>query len=445
MQLLATSDILMASINFFVALYYLFFYIKRPQIKEHLPFALLCLSVGLYDVFTAGLYNSTSINEGVGWQRLQLDSIVSISIFLIWFTAVFTELKNKRLAQIFIAWFVFAFLVSLFVSKELTLSAAHPAVKHLILFNSLKLTYYEGSVGLVYQIEILSSILAYGYLCYLYIRYYQKTKYKALLLILVCQTSYVIGVLNDALVATQVYTFLYISEYTFFLIVLAMAYTLLDKFVNVHTAYEELNANLEQKVSERISEINNLNDELKRLVDYDSLTGVYNRRFFNEYLEIEVMRARNSIEHRLSPVSSSGGDLNFGLAIIDIDHFKHINDTYGHLVGDDVLKQATDIMKRNIFTRDVLCRFGGDEFALLLTRTSHHGILQAVEKIRREVAEQEFTFDATHQGQHITFSAGLASFDEIVAGESLEILKLADDRLLKAKTRGRNRIIYLDE
>ena len=442
---MSIPDILMAAINFYVGLYYLFFYVKRPQIKEHLPFALLCLSVGLYDVFTAGLYNSISIDQGVGWQRFQLDSAVFISISLIWFTAIFTELKNKRVPQIFIAWFVVIFFISLFVSKDLTLSAASPAVKHLILFNSFKVTYYEGAVGLVYLIEIFSSILAYGYLSYLYVRYYQKTKYKGLLLILVCQASYFFGVINDSLVAMQVYTFLYLSEYTFFLIVLAMAYILLDKFVNVYAAYEELNANLERKVSGRTSEINNLNEELKRLVDYDGLTGIYNRRFFNEYLEIELMRAKNSIEHKLYPVSISGGDLNFGLAIIDIDHFKHINDTYGHLVGDNVLKQTTDIMKRNIFTRDVLCRFGGDEFALLFTRTSHQGILQAVEKIRREVAEQGFIFNETHQGQHITISAGLASFDEIVVGESLEILKLADDRLLSAKARGRNRIVYIDE
>ncbi len=284
---------------------------------------------------------------------------------------------------------------------------------------------------MVYQIEILSSILAYGYLSYLYLRYYQKTKYKGLLFILVCQVSYFLGVINDALVAMQVYKFVYISEYTFFLIIIAMAYTLLDKFVNVHAAYEELNANLERKVSERTSEINTLNEELKRLVDYDSLTGAYNRRFFNEYLEIEVLRARNSIEHRLYPLASSGGDLNFGLVIIDIDNFKQINDTYGHLVGDTVLKQATLTMKHNIFTRDVLCRFGGDEFALLLTRTSHHGILQAVEKIRKEIAEQEFSFDEEHQAQHITISAGLASFDEVVVGESLEILRLAELQVAK--------------
>ena len=442
MHPLSVPCIAMAAVNFYVGAYYLFVSIKRPQTREHLPFAILCLSVGLYDVFSAGLYNSLSVRDGVFWQRLQLNAVVSISVCLIWFTGVFTEQKGNRIISFSIFWFLAIWLVSLFVSPDLSLSPTRPAIKNISVFNGPTITYYEGAVGVVYQVEILSAVIAYIYLCYLFIRYYQKTRYRSLLLILACQILYFFGVVNDSLVATQVYEFVYISEYSFFFIVLAMAYMLLDNFVNLHTAFEELNINLEHKVYERTREIRELNEDLKRLAERDGLTGVYNRRFFNEYFEIELKRARGFLKHKSQLRAMQGNDMNFGLALIDIDNFKQINEQYGHLVGDAVLKQVTEIIKRNIFSRDVLCRYGGDEFALLLTKTSSDGILQAVEKIRRGIHEHTFANDTSLTGQHVTISVGLANFFEVQERRSEEILKLADDRLLKAKSQGRNQIVY---
>ena len=141
------------------------------------------------------------------------------------------------------------------------------------------------------------AITAFIYLLFLFIRYYRKTGYKPLLLIITCLVIYFIGLANDLLIADQVYHFVYISEYSFFLIVIAVAYSLLDKFVNLYTAYEEFNSDLEQKVLERTSEIDRLNGYLKDLAEHDGLTGVYNRRFFNEYFEIEMKRAKNYLEH----------------------------------------------------------------------------------------------------------------------------------------------------
>jgi diguanylate cyclase (GGDEF)-like protein len=444
MHLLSIPCIAMAAVNFYVGAYYLFFYLKRPQVREHLPFALLCLSVALYDIFSAGLYNSLSTREGVFWQRLQLDTVIAISIFLIWFTGVFTEQTGNRIVRFSIVWFVAILLILLIGNPELSLSATNPSIKHIDVFNLVKITYYEGTVGLMYQIEILSAVFAYVYLCYLFIRHYQRTHYRTLILILSCQIIYFFGVVNDSLVATQVYSFIYLSEYTFFFIVLAMAYTLLDRFMNLHTAFEELNVTLEHKVSERTSEIRQLNEELKHLAERDGLTGIYNRRFFDEYLDIEMKRVRSYLEHRPQLLPNRGNEMNFGLAFFDIDHFKHINDQYGHLVGDAVLKQVTDIVERNIFSRDVLCRYGGDEFALLLTKTSSDGILQAMEKIRKEIDEQGFVAGNSSTNPHITISVGLVNFDEALDQGSAEILKLVDDRLLKAKSLGRNRIVYRD-
>lgn len=193
------------------------------------------------------------------------------------------------------------------------------------------------------------------------------------------------------------------------------------------------------------NEIMELNENLKHLVDHDGLTGIFNRRFFNNYFEIEVQRAMNFLENRNHLGSGRDSAMNFGLAMIDIDHFKSINDLFGHLVGDQVLVQIINIIKRNIFSRDVLCRYGGDEFALILTKTSKSGILQAAEKIRKEIDEHQFDFCVGHENLHITISVGLVNFDEVINKESEAILKLADDRLLRAKSNGRNRIVYDDD
>jgi diguanylate cyclase (GGDEF)-like protein len=218
---------------------------------------------------------------------------------------------------------------------------------------------------------------------------------------------------------------------------------LLDRFVNLHRAYEELNGSLEEKVTERTREIEELNESLKHIADHDDLTGAYNRRFFNEYFEFELKRVKNYLDYK-ARLPYQENEMNFGLAILDVDHFKEINDTYGHLVGDSVLKQIIAIIQENIFTRDVLCRYGGDEFALLLTKTSSEGIHQALEKIKKEVEEHAFVIDPEHPGRQITISAGLVNFSEVRDRDGLEALKLADDRLLRAKTSGRNRIIYDD-
>ncbi len=432
----------MASINLYVGIYYIFFYLKWSKIREHLPFALLCFSVGLYDMFAAGLYNSQSYAGGIFWQRLQLDMIGIVAIFFIWFIAIFTEQKGNRIIPLIIVWFLCLELVSLIASPNSTLSLHHPAIKDILLFNRYTITYYEGRVGVFYQVELLSTVLMFAYLCYLLLRHYQQTHYRSDLLICTCIMFYYAGVVNDSLVANQVYSFIYVSEYFFTFIILSMIYTLLNKFVNINTAYEEINANLERKVEERTHQISELNEELKLLADRDGLTGIYNRRFFNEYFEIEMKRARSFLDHRHQLGSIPSNEMNFGLALFDIDHFKYINDHYGHLVGDMVLKQISEIMESNIFSRDVLCRYGGDEFALLLTKTSHEGIFMATEKIRREIGEHHFSGESKLRGLKVTISAGLVNFDEVQDCKSEEILKIADDRLLRAKKLGRNQIVY---
>ncbi len=255
----------MASINLYIGAYYLSFYVKRPQIREHLPFALFCLSVGLYDVTSAGLYNANSLAVGIVWQKIQLNSVAAIMISSLWFTYIFTEQKDWRILRVAVVWFVTFLVVTLVAGPGLTLSTSTPAIKEVHFFNLLKITYYESSVGIVYRIGIVTAIMTYMYMIFLFIRHYRKTKKKILLVFIFCALTYFLAAASDSMVAMQVYSFIYLSEYPFFFMVLAMAYALLDRFVDFHKAYEELNIGLEAKVEQRTREILEAQASIKTL------------------------------------------------------------------------------------------------------------------------------------------------------------------------------------
>lgn len=157
----------------------------------------------------------------------------------------------------------------------------------------------------------------------------------------------------------------------------------------------------------------------------DTLTGLLNRRYFNRHLETEFTRSQRSEE----PLS---------LLLCDLDKFKSINDTYGHQVGDIVLRLVADTISAAVrHDVDVVGRFGGEEIVVLLPETDQEGACQAAEKIRSAVEQ----LDINHEegGLRVTISIGVAtSGDAINDAESL--IKQADDKVYLAKENGRNRL-----
>jgi diguanylate cyclase (GGDEF)-like protein len=433
--------IVMASVTLYVGASHLFLYLNRRDARQHLPFSLLCLSVVLYDVFCIGLYNSTSVAQGVIWQGLQLKTVSFISIFIMWFVGVLTGQKKNRVIPVAFAWFVALLVLSLVLNGPLTLTPLTPSIKNVSALGILHATYYEAELGPFSIGGILSALVLYLYLLLLLVRHFLKNRDRSSFFILAGLVCYFLGVANDTAVAAHVYSFIYLSEYAFLIVVLAGSYALLIELLSLYKSAEDTRKNLERKVKERTGDIQELNKELKHQAERDGLTGVYNRRFFDQYLEIEVRRARNRIEHKTAAVEPYQ-DMNFGLAIVDVDEFKKINDTMGHLVGDKALVEVVEEMRKHIFSRDVICRYGGDEFVLLFTRTSREGILRAVEKIRKSVEEHEFRLKAQSPAQRITISMGVVIFSDIPAMSSDDLLGLADDRLLTAKKKGRNKAIY---
>jgi two-component system cell cycle response regulator len=155
----------------------------------------------------------------------------------------------------------------------------------------------------------------------------------------------------------------------------------------------------------------------------DSLTGMYNRRYFDEALA-EYLQAFGHID---KPI---------GMVILDLDHFKAVNDTHGHDVGDKVLRHVAECLR--VFTRyhDVLARLGGEEFAILSPNITERQLYTLSDRIRQAVSELQIPHG--NVTLKVTVSAGLAIWDGVEPGE--ELYRRADKQLYEAKRQGRNRV-----
>ena len=169
-------------------------------------------------------------------------------------------------------------------------------------------------------------------------------------------------------------------------------------------------------------------EETKKQSHSDGLTGLFNRRYFDDAMQREINRAKRY-------------ESTFSVFFIDLDHFKKLNDTYGHQAGDLTLKVVANILQEMKRTEDTACRYGGEELVLILPETEKINALVIAERIRKKVEEQEMQFEGTTFG--VTLSGGISSFPS--DGKTvLELVNAADVALYQAKEGGRNRIFMHD-
>lgn len=207
---------------------------------------------------------------------------------------------------------------------------------------------------------------------------------------------------------------------------------------------ESARVDLEQKVQERTQAVTEINKKLelevrerKRaqhaaelLARIDPLTGLFNRRHFSQLAEMEFKKA---VRYNL-PLS---------ILIFDIDHFKDVNDTFGHQIGDKALIHVSHLFEQNARKSDVLARYGGEEFIALLPNTDFHEAERTAERLRQTIEDADMLIDG--QSVRLTVSIGVAS--NVISGEIEDLgllLKQADAALYEAKNHGRNRVIAFE-
>jgi len=187
-----------------------------------------------------------------------------------------------------------------------------------------------------------------------------------------------------------------------------------------------------RKDSQAHNELLKNNIDLRKLVMQDYLTGVFNRRYLIQQLRQQVELA---IRYK-QPMA---------VLFVDIDHFKKINDTYGHQAGDEVLKELVHVMKSTIRSTDILTRYGGEEFIVLAPQTDHASATLLAERIRQGIANKHF--HTSKENIRFTVSLGVSSFKgkNQESGKIVEkLLFLADYRCHEAKIRGRNQVVTIN-
>jgi diguanylate cyclase (GGDEF)-like protein len=163
-------------------------------------------------------------------------------------------------------------------------------------------------------------------------------------------------------------------------------------------------------------------EELYQMTIKDGLTGIYNKRFFLDALDKEISRAQRY-------------DRDLSMLMLDLDHFKNINDTYGHLAGDYVLQVVARLIHTRARREEVFCRYGGEEFAILLPETANAGALKLAEQIRKLVGSHTFIF----VGEEINLTVSIGVSSTLSGDLSVdEFIRMADGQLYKAKLDGRN-------
>lgn len=160
----------------------------------------------------------------------------------------------------------------------------------------------------------------------------------------------------------------------------------------------------------------------------DGLTGLHNRRYLDTHLETLVARAHSR-------------EKNLSLLITDIDRFKAVNDSYGHDAGDDVLREFARRLRVNVRGMDLACRFGGEEFVIVMPDTPAHVAADVAERLRAQIEEDGFVVSNGTHTLPVTVSVGVATLDREGGEDAKMLLKRADEALYEAKSSGRNRVV----
>jgi diguanylate cyclase (GGDEF)-like protein len=194
-------------------------------------------------------------------------------------------------------------------------------------------------------------------------------------------------------------------------------------------------------------QIQKLNEELDRKSKIDTLTHLYNRGAFFEVLRQELNRTRRTIQREKPDAKGVAGETpkTFSIMMVDVDHFKHVNDTYGHIAGDRVLVRIGELMKDANILRmeDLAGRFGGEEFIVILANTGIEGAMLPATRLAQRLKQEIFTGDKFEQFS-VTLSIGISEYSESDGNEEL-VIQRADEALYYAKNHGRDQIVVYEK
>ncbi len=379
--------------------------------RNYLLYVFYIASYGLFQMSLNGLAFQYLWPDSPDWNNRSIACLMGIGMFFITlFSHSFLALKNNSpfLSKVFIG----------FMVVYLGIAAA--------------------TFVLPYQLVIRTGTLAstFGVLCIMtsavvcLIKRFRPARY-----FFVSWAVLLLGMLAYTLKTFSLLPANFITEYAIqigsVLEVLLLSLALADRIRILQDENQRMqarvNEELEQHVRERTLELERANRKLEELSTTDGLTGLKNRRHFNEVFALECKRT-----------SRSGDTLS--VILIDIDHFKNLNDSYGHLLGDECIKAVADAIAKAAFRQtDTKCRYGGEEFVVLMPSTPAEGALRVAGNIQEAIRALEIP----HQGKKlaVTASLGVATVASEHEDAVRDVLAQADQALYQAKASGRNAVV----
>jgi GGDEF domain-containing protein len=451
--------LLMAGISLYAGFSHLMMFLNLKENRENLYFALTCFFVVFYDVMCVGLYNADSLAAGIGWQRGQYFAANGLMIGFIYFSFALTRTKANLFKKLFTA-AAFLMISAGLMFPGLIFNASRPSVRKITILD-FPITYYEARPWLLMNAFIVLIVFIAAYIFYILLRSMVREKKKGLIPLLIGFIVFAMSTLLDSAITNNTIRFVYTAEYAFLLLIFMMDFTVQRRFVRLFREVGSMNLRLEARVRERTADITKLSEELSaankdleeknrtlgELVDRDSLTKLLNHAAFHS---------------RLAEIFNESRRQHFSIAVImmDIDHFKKINDGYGHPVGDRIIRKVAGVLthgSRNYDVKaryeeradtapspiirkyDVAGRYGGDEFAVILPYCSEKETGIVSDRICKQINEIKLE---DLPGLEISVSMGGVVFDPELDCENEGLLMQAADRALyAAKKGGRNQVV----
>ena len=403
MNILSLFPIIISSICIYTGLGFLLLFFLQKEDRANLTFAALSIIVGIYDIFCFGLYNSGSLAEGIVWQRLQLSFTNLIGIFILWFCYNYVKKASTKLFLSLTVIYTVLFILGISLYNDFTLSLSKPSIKEFYIFRC-KITYYEAIPGIIYQISMVLQAFNFLYVIIILTKEFLKHGNKSLKPIIFAVSIFFIAAINDYLVSNRIYSFVYLVEYSYLIMVLSMSILLLQKFVR-------------------------MKEYLLTQLYTDDLTSLPNRK-----------KLMIDIEKRRKPY----------IFLVNIDSFKEINDYYGNEIGDFVLLEMVNRLKE--FSLGFNCgvyKMHGDEYAILIEDDSsvnhidRSGIESIVHFLFEKINDSAFMYG--NKEIHVRVTIGVANYLSVDDnGRKNKVINNADMVLKEAKKTKKSFLVYTE-
>jgi len=412
------------------------------------------------NLMALGLYTSGDSLSGSIYQKGQFFCYAFASIGFLYFTFTLLNLKGTLFRKI-LTFLVSSVTICGILINDSILDMSRQITRKVVIFNY-SFIFHEMQLGILFNILLAVIIIGMAYLFSLLLFAYTKKGKRDLLFFIISFFIFLASIIFDTFITCGIIVFLYTIEYSFFIMIMVMDFTLQKRFVETFSEIERLNLNLEIKISERTCEIQKMteilaktnkdleekNNTLAELAERDGMTKLLNHDTF-------LVRTSSLLN------LAKRNNFSIGVILMDVDYFKNINDDYGHLAGDHVIIKIAEILHADsrvydikgryenedkseslLRSYDTIGRYGGDEFAIALPFCGLNEIKIIADRICAQVRKLSF---ADYPDIQITCSLGCAVLlNPSLCEDELQLIKVSDRALYRAKEQGRNRSVILE-